>query len=120
MNREIYNQIKEYIKAEFDEKMAALGVLSGNGAIFNSKTPLKPLKTALEPSRTPEMKVLKEIPENGHQGAKYVRLSVPCEFKGCIRNVHPESRACPACSKKICSKHLRGKVCMECNSVGEE
>ena len=122
MNREMYEQIEEQIKAEFDEKMVALGILAGNANVFNPKTPLKSTPPAPASRPSPEMKVLREIPANGvsanPDAGRYIKKLVPCEFKGCDRNGSP-GRKCPACSKSVCSKHLRGKVCVECNQLGE-
>jgi hypothetical protein len=121
MNRETYEEIKKQIQANFHQEMEHLEALAPRFGVFDSKTPLKTRQTGLALSRKPEMKVLKEIPTNGVSMPikGYIGKLVPCEVKDCKINTQP-ARKCPSCTKIVCTRHLRGKVCKECNEMGEQ
>ena len=135
MNRETYEEIKKQIleSCECHSRidLEHLDAIKDYIGVFNPQTSLKHVKNGLESPRKPEMKVLKEMPAHGvsmQMGTnvmeipilrKYVGKLHPCEIKGCLTKTQPD-RKCPSCSKIICTKHLRGKVCKECNDHGAE
>lgn len=126
MNRQTYEEIKKQIQNNFHEEMAHLEALAPRFGVFNTKQSLSGHKTILKQLQKPEMKVLKEIPANGvlmridanALKSKYVNKLLSCEVKDCIRKTNPNNK-CPSCTKRVCTRHLRGKVCHECNQRGE-
>ena len=107
MDQKYYNVIKETIDKEYQEKMGALELLFGQ-PLKQDETPF-PHKKIARPSAK---KVIASLPTE----TRGVIKTTPCEFIGCIHRVHAENKACPECTKKLCSKHKRDEVCNECKS----
>ena len=128
MNQELYQQLKEAIQAKSYMEMAHLDALGRYFGVLDNKTPLKSIQMPLKLDKKPEMKLLKEMPSNGviatqispeREPTQYIGKLQRCEIKDCLRKTKPERR-CPSCSKRVCTRHLRGKVCKECNAFGEK
>lgn len=119
MEKSIYEQIKEEIQSEYDRKMSALGELAPNMAGFGLKPSFGKKKPVVVAPKKADMVVVNQIPTTPIvANGKYVGKLLQCEILNCVRKTQPDHK-CPSCTRRACTRHLRGKVCMECNERGD-
>lgn len=66
---------------------------------------------------TPKKSINQETTEVGSRNLAREAATVKCEHPGCNHRVHAGNPPCESCTKKICSVHKRGSVCVACKET---